>query len=77
MKQVKVLGTGCPKCKKLAELVSDVSSENNFNIELSKVTDMNQIVNYGVMMPPALVIDEHVVLSGKLPSKEELKQLLS
>jgi len=76
MKQVKVLGTGCPKCTKLAEMVNKVSKEQNIDIDLTKVTDMNEIIRYGVMMTPGLVIDEKVVSSGKLPSENELKNLL-
>lgn len=76
MKQVKVLGTGCPKCTKLAEMVSKISKEQNIDIDLTKVTDMNEIIRYGVMMTPGLVIDEKVVSSGKLPSENELKNLL-
>ena len=77
MKQVKVLGTGCPKCKKLAEMVTKISSDNNIDVTVVKITDMNEIVKYGVMMTPGLVIDEKVVLSGKLPSEHELKTLLA
>ncbi len=77
MKQVKVLGTGCPKCTKLAEMVTKISKDQSLDIELTKVTDMNEIIKYGVMMTPGLVIDEKVISSGKLPSEDELKNLLA
>ncbi|MBD3346936.1 MAG: thioredoxin family protein [Chitinivibrionales bacterium] len=76
MKEVKVLGTGCPKCKKLAEMIELVARENGFEINLEKVTDMNKIVSYGVMMTPGLVIDGEVKTSGKAPNPDELKEML-
>jgi len=77
MKKLQILGTGCPKCKKLAELTESAARELNLEYELEKVTDINDIMNFGVMMTPALVIDGEVKLVGKLPSTEELKVLLS
>jgi len=77
MKKLQILGTSCPKCKKLAELTESAARELNLEYELEKVTDINDIMNFGVMMTPALVIDGEVKLVGKLPSTEELKVLLS
>jgi small redox-active disulfide protein 2 len=74
--KIEVLGTGCPKCKKLEELVRKVAQENNCDCEIEKVTDINKIMAAGVMMTPALTIDGKVVLSGKLPTEDELKKLI-
>jgi small redox-active disulfide protein 2 len=71
-----VLGAGCPKCKALAKLVEGVVSEMGIEFELEKVTDISDIIAAGVMMTPALVIDGKVVLTGKIPSPEELKKLI-
>lgn len=76
MKEVKVLGTGCPKCRKLAEAVEKATGEAGVGINLEKVTDMNRIIEYGVMMTPGLVIDGVVRTSGKVPGSEELKRML-
>lgn len=75
--KIEVLGTGCPKCKKLEELVRNVCTENALDCEIEKVTDINKIMAAGVMMTPAMTIDGKVVLSGKLPSPDELKKLLN
>jgi small redox-active disulfide protein 2 len=74
---IKVLGTGCPKCKALEKAVINSLSELNIQAEVSKVQDIIQIMQYGVMRTPALVIDEKVVLSGRLPNESELKSLLT
>lgn len=76
MKEVKVLGTGCPKCKKLAEMVEKAADNAGVAIDLEKVTDMNEIIEYGVMMTPGLVIDGSVRLTGKVPRLEELEKML-
>lgn len=74
---IKVLGTGCPKCKALEKAVNNSLTELNIEAEVSKVEDIMQIMQYGVMRTPALVIDGKVVLSGRLPSDSELKILLT
>lgn len=73
---IKILGTGCPKCKTLEKLTTEVVNENNFEAEISKVEDIVQIINYGVMGTPALVINEKVLNSGRVPSKDENKKLM-
>jgi small redox-active disulfide protein 2 len=73
---IKILGTGCPKCKTLEKLTTEVVNENNFDAQISKVEDIVQIMNYGVMGTPGLVINEKVVLSGRVPSKDEIKKLI-
>ncbi len=74
--EIKVLGTGCPKCKKLEQLVKEAVTELGIIAEVEKVTDINEIVNYGVMLTPALVIDGKVIFAGRLPNKEEIKKIL-
>ena len=70
--KIEVLGTGCPKCKKLNELVEEAINELGISAEIIKVTDINKIIDYGVMMTPALVIDGDVMVAGKIPGKEEI-----
>jgi len=74
--KIQILGAGCPKCKALAKLVEEVVSEMGIEFELEKVTDISKIIAAGVMMTPVLVIDGKVVLTGKIPSPEELKKLI-
>jgi len=71
-----VLGTGCPKCKKVADMAEKVARELNLDYELEKVTDINKIVSFGVMITPALAVDGKVVIAGKVPSEEALKEAL-
>ncbi len=70
---IKILGTGCPKCKKLEETARQAVAELGVEAGIEKVTDLNDIMDYGVMMTPALVIDEKVVSSGKLLTVAEIK----
>jgi len=70
--KIKILGTGCPKCKKLTELVEEAVKELGASAEIIKVTDINKIIDYGVMVTPALVIDGDVMLAGKIPSKQDV-----
>lgn len=76
MKKIQVLGTGCPKCKKLAEHADAAAKEMGIEYEIEKVTDINDIMAFGVMMTPALVIDSQVKIVGKVPSADEIKELL-
>ncbi|MBD3419269.1 MAG: thioredoxin family protein [Chitinivibrionales bacterium] len=75
MKIIQILGTGCPKCRKLYETVQKVVEENGIEAEVVKVVDLGEILNFGVMMTPALAIDGKVVVSGCVPSPDELKSL--
>ncbi len=75
--KIQILGTGCPKCTKLAELTETVAQELGIEYELIKVTDINDIMNMGVMMTPAIAVDGEVKVSGKVPSIEEIKSYLS
>ena len=74
--KIKVLGSGCPKCKKLGSMVREALKNLGIEADVEKVTDMNRIVDYGVMLTPALVVDGEVKLVGKLPSKEKLEEIL-
>lgn len=73
---IKVLGTGCAKCKSLEKLTRNAVEELKLDANVEKVEDIQQIMEYAVMRTPALVIDEKVVLSGQLPKITELKSLL-
>jgi small redox-active disulfide protein 2 len=77
MKAMKVLGTGCPNCKKLAETMEAAAQALGVAYEMEKVTDVDQIMSFGVVRTPALVIDGKVVLSGRVPSVDEAKGLLA
>ena len=76
MRQVRILGTGCPKCRKLQERVEQAVREAGVEAEVKKVTDIGEIMSYGVMMTPALVVDGEVKLAGRVPPVEELKALI-
>jgi len=76
MKDIKVLGPGCAKCQKLKEVAQRAADELGIEYELEKVTDIMAITGYGVMMTPALVVDGTVKVSGKVPSIEEIKEML-
>ncbi|MFA7173096.1 MAG: MTH895/ArsE family thioredoxin-like protein [Kiritimatiellia bacterium] len=74
--KIQILGAGCPKCKKLAEAAEAAAKELQLDYELEKVTDINQIMAFGVMMTPALAVDGVVKVVGKVPSVDEIKKLL-
>ncbi len=69
---IKVLGTGCKKCKKLEEKVKEVVAANNIDAEVIKVEDIQKIMDYGIMMTPGLVVDEEVVSVGVIPKDDEI-----
>jgi len=75
--EIKVLGTGCAKCKSLEKITRKAVDELNLDATVSKVEDIQKIMEYSVMRTPALVIDETVVLSGQLPKVAELKELIT
>jgi len=76
MKKIQILGTGCPKCKKLAENVEAAAKELGIEFEIEKVTDINEIMSFGVMMTPALAVDGDVKVVGKVASPDEIKGML-
>jgi len=75
--KIEILGVGCPKCKQLTANAEAAVKELNLQAEIAKVTDINKITDYGVMMTPALAIDGTVVSAGKVLSKDEVKKILS
>ena len=77
MKKIQILGPGCPKCRKLAENVSAAVEQLELNFEIEKVTDINEIMKFGVMITPALVVDGEVKAVGKVPSADEIRQILA
>lgn len=74
--RIEILGTGCAKCKKLAEVAEQAAKELGVPYELVKVTDIRKISGYGVMMTPALAVDGEVKVVGKVPSVAEVKTML-
>ncbi|MDV5170305.1 thioredoxin family protein [Photobacterium rosenbergii] len=77
MKNVKVLGSGCKNCEVTAELINDVFQQKGVEFELEKVQDMAQIMAFGVMSTPAVVIDEVVVHKGSVPKKENVESWIA
>lgn len=74
--KIQILGTGCAKCLKLAEETEKAAKELGLSYELVKVTDINDIMGFGVMITPALAVDGTVKVAGKVPSAEEIKGYL-
>jgi len=77
MKKIQILGTGCPKCKKLAENAEAAAKELGIEYELEKVTQINDIMKMGVMVTPALAIDGDVKVVGKVASPDDIKAMLT
>jgi small redox-active disulfide protein 2 len=75
--EIKILGTGCPKCKTLEKLTREVVEQNGLEATVVKVEDIYQIMKYGVMTTPALVVNEKVEIKGRIPSADEIKQVLT
>jgi small redox-active disulfide protein 2 len=75
--KLEILGTGCPKCKKLTELTVEAVKELGLTAEIVKIDKIEEIVNYGVMTTPALVIDGKIVVAGRIPSKDEIKKWIN
>ena len=74
--EIKILGTGCSKCKTLEDITRKVVKDNAINANIIKVEDIMEIMKYNIMTTPALVIDGKVVMKGRIPSADEIKQLL-
>jgi small redox-active disulfide protein 2 len=74
MLEIKVLGSGCARCKELERMCFDVAAENNITADIQKITDLKDIMSYGIMQTPGLVINGVVKLSGKLPTTSTLLQ---
>ena len=74
--EVKILGTGCPNCKTLEKVVRQVVADHNINAKITMVQDIMDIMSYQVMSTPALVVNEKVIVKGRVPKKEEILQIL-
>ena len=74
--KIQILGTGCQKCKTLAETAEEAARELGIEFELEKVTDISKIISFGVIMTPAMAVDGKVKTVGKVPSVEEIKKFL-
>jgi small redox-active disulfide protein 2 len=77
MKKLQILGTGCTKCANLTNATELAAKELGLEYEIEKVTELNRIMSFGVMMTPALVVDGTVKVAGKVPSVEQLKAMLT
>ena len=76
MKKIKILGTGCKRCQQLAENAESAAKNLGIDYELEKVTDLSEIVKFGVMVTPALVVDDQVKTSGKVLSPGDISKML-
>ena len=74
--QIKILGPGCAKCKTLEQITREVVAGKGYAAEITKIEDIMEIMNYGILSTPGLVINEKVVMSGRLPSREEIQSLI-
>jgi small redox-active disulfide protein 2 len=77
MKKVQILGTGCPKCKKLFEAAQQAVKELGVEAEVTKVEDINEIMKFNVMMTPALAVDGEVKVVGRVPHPEEIRKMIA
>lgn len=77
MKKIQILGMGCPRCAKLYAVAEAAAKELGIEYQIEKIADINKITDMGVMMTPALVINDEVKLAGKIPSSEELKKIIT
>ena len=76
MKKIQILGTGCAKCQKLADNAKQAADNLGIDYDMEKVTDLNQIMGFGVMTTPGLVVDGKVLVTGKVPSPADIEKLL-
>ena len=74
--EIKVLGSGCAKCKTTYEMIEKIVKENQLDATLSKVEDIVELLNYGIMTTPAIVVDGEVKLKGLVPTESEIKKIL-
>lgn len=75
--EIKILGTGCQKCMKLEKAVREVVADNNLEATVNKVEDIVEIMGYGVMTTPAMLVDNKVLIKGRVPSPKEILELLT
>ena len=76
MKKIQILGTGCAKCEKLAANAKQAAENLGLDFEMEKVTDLNQIMGFGVMTTPGLVVDGKVLVTGKVPSPTDIEKMI-
>lgn len=76
MRKIQILGTGCPKCRTLTENAVAAADKLGIDYNVEKVTEIDRIMGFGVMMTPALVVDGEVKVSGRVPSSEEIETML-
>lgn len=74
--EIKILGTGCAKCKATFQIVEKVIKGNSLNVQLTKVEDIVEILNSGIMATPAVMVDGVIRIKGHVPSESEIKQIL-
>ena len=77
MRKLQILGTGCPKCKQLSEAAEQAARDSGIDYEIEKVTDVTEIVKFGVMMTPALAVDGEVRVAGRIPGTDEIRAILT
>ena len=77
MKKIIVLGPGCPRCETLAKLTQQAADQVGIEYEFEKVTDIQEFMKYGMMMTPGLVVDGELKVQGKVPSLDEIKNMLA
>lgn len=75
--EIKILGSGCSKCKTLEKLTREVVEQNGIDASITKVEDIVEIMKFGVMATPALVVDGNVMIKGRVPSSQEIKEVLT
>lgn len=76
MKKIQILGTGCAKCEKLAANAKQAADNIGLDYELIKISDLNDIMSFGVMTTPALAVDGKVLTTGKVPSPADIEKLI-
>lgn len=76
MDSIKILGSGCPKCKKTAAIVEQVVKENNFDASIERVEEVEDMIKYNIIVTPAVVLNEKVMIKGRVPRKAEILKLL-
>jgi len=74
-KTVKILGTGCPKCKATSSIINEIVEQYKVDAKVEKVEDIMEIMNYDVISTPAVVVDDKVVIKGKVPNREEIFEI--
>ena len=76
MKLLQILGTGCPKCNKLAQVTEQAAKELDIDYKIEKITDINEMLKFGMMATPALVVDGQVKTAGKVPSVKDIVEMI-